>query len=201
LKRVFGTPILNCIDSGATTTEVAMGTTVVERDNYESWTVDLPGATVFMEVYNPPQNGFAAKHLLRGAESSVAGTLASRNLSNVADAKDLGDKMLAFNLQLKATKELPTKKTASNTMIDCSRINVKTVAAKFAQAIIDQIGVAGANQWYDDIKVDLSTPCVCTEGKITGTSTMFKFGGTKVGTSNKGGKTFISFKVDHGGTG
>jgi hypothetical protein len=176
-----------------------MPTNINQRDNYESWTSDVAGATVFMEIYNPPQNGFAAKHLLRTSGSSVQETLRSRNLSNVSDAEDLGDKMLAFNLKLKATKDEPSKKTKTNTMIDCSKINVKTVAAKFAEAIVNHVGVAGADAWYDGIEVDLGTACVITEGGVSGVSTKIKIGGTKVGTSNKAGKTFLSFKVDHCG--
>jgi|SRR5579863_767976 len=173
----------------------------VERDNYESWTVDLSSVIVFMEVYNPPQNGFAAKHLLRGGDATVKDVLDSRNLKGCASSKELGDKMLAFNLKLKATKDEPDKKTSTNTMIDLSMINIKTVAAEFAQAIVNTVGVAGADQWYDNIAVDLGTPCIISDGNIKGKFTKVTFGGTKIATANKGGKTFISFKLAHCGGG
>lgn len=176
-----------------------MTTNINERDNYESWTSDVTGATVFMEVYNPPENGFAAKHLLKSSSASVQDTLASRNLQNVASPEDLGNKMLAFNLDLKATKDEPKKKTNTNTMIDCNKINLKTVAAKFAEAIFRDVGIAGADAYYPHIVVDLGVSCVLTDGKVTGVSNTISIGGTKTGTSNKNGKTFISFKVNHCG--
>lgn len=174
-----------------------MNVRINARDHYESWTVDTATATVFMEIYNSPENGFAAKHLLRSADESVCSTLESRNLKNVTTAEDLGDKMLSFNLKLKATKDEPKNKTNTNTMIDLSKINERTVALKFAEAIAAEVGIGGADGYYPTIDVELGTACVITDGKKTGTSTMIKIGGTKVGTSNKGGKTFLSFEVDH----
>ena len=154
-----------------------------------------------MEVYNPPQNGFAAKHLLRPSSDDLDESLESRNLKNVASAEDLGDKMLAYNLQLKATKDEPKKKTTTNTMIDCSLVNEKLLAAQFAAAILEDVGVAGADKYYDHIEVDLKAPCVFSVGKHEGLSSKVKIGGTKVSTSNKAGKTYLSFELSHCGGG
>ena len=171
------------------------------RDHFESWVVDLPAATVYMEVYNPPQNGFAAKHLYRQSEDGIAESLQSRNLKNVSSAEDLGDKMLAYNLTLKATKDEPKKKTTTNSMIDCSLVNEKRLAALFADAILDNVGVDGDNKYYDHIEVDLGAPCVISVGKHAGLSGKVKIGGTKVSTSNKAGKTYLSFELSHCGGG
>ncbi len=186
-----------------------MNVTIKDCDWYQAWVVssDFGKPTsylVYMETFNLQSgNFFHEKHM----KHSAAEGLAERNLSNYAPA-DLAGRAEAVArkyVKLKNTAGLDAKGAPkTNTGIDWSRINVKTVAYKFAEALLEEMlnGTFGDHlndrtSAFVDIEVDLGCACVISAGQHAGTGSKIKIGAERISTLN--GRNQVSFKVSHCG--
>jgi hypothetical protein len=188
-----------------------MNVTIKDCDWYQAWVVSADFGTstsylVYMELFNVASgNYFHEKHMKQSASEA----LAERNLS-VYDPTDLaGRAEAAARKGVKLKQNVPGLEAKgapkTNTGIDWTKINVKTVAYEFANALLDKM-LAGdfgdhlhatKSAFVDDIEVDLGTPCVVSAGLNAGLGSKIKIGGERISTLN--GKNQVSFKVSHCG--
>lgn len=188
-----------------------MNVTIKDCDWYQAWVVSSDFGTdqsylVYMELFNIQSgNYFYEKHLRHEAAEG----LGRRNLSGFA-ANDLAGRAEAVarkNVKLKANVAGLEAKGApkTNTGIDWSKVNVKTVAYAFAKTLLEKM-LAGdfgdhlhtaTSGFVDGIEVDLGTPCVVSAGKDAGVGSTIKIGGERISTLN--GRNQVSFKVSHCG--
>ena len=186
-----------------------MNVTIKDCDWYQAWVVSSDfgqpkSYLVYMETFNIQSgNFFHEKHMKHSASQG----LGERNLSNYG-ANDLAgraDAVARNNVKLKNVNGLEAKGAPkTNTGIDWSQINVKTVAYKFAEALLEAMldGEFGdhlkdANSSFEDIEVDLGTPCVVSAGQNAATGSKIIIGAERISTLN--GRNQVSFKVSHCG--
>jgi hypothetical protein len=188
-----------------------MNVTIREYDWYQAWVVASDfgtpkGYLVYMEMFNIQSgNYFHEKHMKHSASDG----LAQRNLSTFS-ATDLSGRAEAAarkNVKLKANAPGLEAQGApkTNTGIDWSQVNVKTVAYKFAEALLQKMLSgdfgdhlhAAKSGFVDDIEVDLGSQCVVSAGQHAGVGSKIKIGAERISTLN--GKNQVSFKVSHCG--
>lgn len=188
-----------------------MQVTITDRDWYQAWVVSSDFGQpktylVYMELFNLASgNFFYEKHL----KQSAAEGLAQRNLSSFAPTD------LAGRAEAAARKNVKLKKNAAgleaqgapgtNTGIDWSKINVKTVAFLFAKTLLEKMLAGDFGDHLHDatsgyvahIEVDLGTPCVVSAGMHADVGSKVSIGGERISTLN--GRNQVSFKVSHCG--
>lgn len=188
-----------------------MNVTIKDLDWYQAWVVSSDFGQgklylVYMELFNLSSgNFFYEKHMRK--EAGVA--LQERNLQGFS-AGDLSGKAEAaakLNVMLKndPTDLKAKKKISTNTGIDWPKINVKTVAYKFAAELLKEMLANKFGDYVhdresgfvDDIEVDLGEICVVSQGKINATGSTIKIGAERISPLN--GKNQVSFKVSHCG--
>jgi hypothetical protein len=188
-----------------------MNVTIKDCDWYQAWVVTGDFGTsksylVYLEVFNLASgNYFHEKHI----KHSAAEGLAQRNLSafSPTDLAGRAEAVARTNVKMKNLPNAIEAKGApkTNTGIDWSKINVKTVAYKFATVLLEKM-LAGdfgdhlhdaKSGYVSDIEVDLGTPCVVSEGLNKGVGSKIDIGGERISTLN--GKNQVSFKVSHCG--
>jgi hypothetical protein len=188
-----------------------MNVTIKDLDWYQAWVVSSDFGTphsylVYMEVFNLASgNYFHEKHM----KHSAAEGLAQRNLSSFAadDLSGRADAAARKNVRLRANAAGLEAQGAprTNTGIDWSQTNVKTVAYEFAKALLEKMLAgefgdhvhAAKSGYVHGIEVDLGSQCVVSEGQHAGIGSKIDIGGERISTLN--GKNQVSFKVSHCG--
>ncbi len=188
-----------------------MSVTIKDHDWYQAWVVSSDFGTphsylVYMEVFNIASgNYFHEKHM----KHSAAEGLAQRNLSGFAadDLSGRADAVARKNVKLKNSAAGLQAQGApkTNTGIDWSKTNVKTVAYAFAKALLEKMLAgefgdhihAAKSAYVHGIPVDLGSQCVVSAGLHAGVGSKIDIGGERISTLN--GKNQVSFKLSHCG--